>query len=62
MHLLLLLKITSKLQLFFSLVNSVFNVVGASCKRCDILHKKRTAGVVEALQDNKISIDRGLNQ
>jgi hypothetical protein len=31
---------------FFSLVNSVFNVVGASCKRHDTLHEKRIAEVV----------------
>jgi hypothetical protein len=57
-----LLQITSKLQFFFSLVNSVFNVVGASYKRRDILRKKRTAEVVEALQNNEISTGRGLNQ
>jgi hypothetical protein len=50
------------LQLFFSLVNSVFNVVGASCKLRDILREKRTAEVVEALQNNEISTGRGLNQ
>jgi hypothetical protein len=54
MQLLLLLKITFKLQLFFSLVNSVFNVVGALCKRRGILRKKWTALVVEALQNNEI--------
>jgi hypothetical protein len=47
---------------FFSLVNSVFNVVGASCKRRDVLHEKRTAKVMEVLQNNEISTDRGLNQ
>jgi uncharacterized membrane protein len=31
---------------FFSLVNSFFNVVGASCKRRDILREKRTAKVM----------------
>ncbi|XP_062158778.1 uncharacterized protein LOC133866265 [Alnus glutinosa] len=47
---------------FFSLVNSVFNVVGASCKRRDTLREKRIAEVVEALQNNEISTGRGLNQ
>jgi hypothetical protein len=47
---------------FFSLVNSVFNVVGASCKRRDILREKRTAKVLEALQNNEISTGHGLNQ
>jgi hypothetical protein len=47
---------------FFSLLNSVFNVVGASCKRRDILREKETAEVVEAVQNNEISTSRGLNQ
>jgi uncharacterized membrane protein len=47
---------------FFSLVNSVFNVVGASCKRRDTLREKRIAEVVEALQNNEIPTGRGLNQ
>jgi hypothetical protein len=47
---------------FFSLVNSIFNLVGASCKRCDTLHEKRTAKVVEALKNNEIFTGRGLNQ
>jgi hypothetical protein len=47
---------------FFSLVNSVFNVVGVSCKRRDILREKQTAEVVEELQNNEIFTSRGLNQ
>jgi hypothetical protein len=47
---------------FFNLVNSIFNVVGASCKRGDILREKQTAEVVEALQNNKMSTGRDLNQ
>jgi len=47
---------------FFSLVNSVFNVVGASCKHRDILCEKWAAEVVKALQNNEISTGRGLNQ
>jgi hypothetical protein len=47
---------------FFSLVNSIFNVVGASCKRRDILREKQTAEVVKALQNNEMSTGRGLNQ
>jgi hypothetical protein len=44
------------------LVNSVFNVVEASCKHRDTLREKRLAKVVEALQNNEISTSRGLNQ
>jgi hypothetical protein len=38
-----------QISTFFSLVNSVFNVVGVSFKHRDILRKKRTAEVVEVL-------------
>jgi hypothetical protein len=47
---------------FFSLVNSIFNVVGASCKRRDILREKQIAKVVEVLQNNEMSTGRDLNQ
>ncbi|XP_059455244.1 uncharacterized protein LOC132185494 [Corylus avellana] len=47
---------------FFSLVNSIFNVIGASCKCRDVLREKRTAEVVEALQNNEMPTSRGLNQ
>ncbi|KAL4605598.1 hypothetical protein ACB092_09G041100 [Castanea dentata] len=47
---------------FFNLVAKVFNIVGASCKRHDILHEKRNAEVIEALKNNDISTGRGLNQ
>jgi hypothetical protein len=50
------------LQLFFSLVNSTFNVIGASCKHRDTLREKETVEVVEALRNNEISTDRDLNQ
>ncbi|XP_065630786.1 uncharacterized protein LOC136068063 [Quercus suber] len=47
---------------FFNLVAKVFNIVGASCKRRDILREKRNAEVIEALKNNEISTGRGLNQ
>ncbi|XP_075645560.1 uncharacterized protein LOC142616631 [Castanea sativa] len=47
---------------FFNLVAKVFNIVGASCKRHDILREKRNAEVIEALKNNEISTGRGLNQ
>ena len=47
---------------FFSLANSIFNLVGASCKHHDTLHKKQAAEVVEALKNNEMSTSRGLNQ
>nr|XP_023896645.1 uncharacterized protein LOC112008552 [Quercus suber] len=45
-----------------SAIEEVFNIVGASCKCRDILHKKRNAEVIEALKNNEISIGCGLNQ
>ncbi|XP_075670466.1 uncharacterized protein LOC142640283 [Castanea sativa] len=47
---------------FFNLVAKVFNIVGASCKRHDIIREKRNAEVIEALKNNEISTGRGLNQ
>ena len=44
------------------MVAKVFNIVGASCKRRDILREKRNAEVIEALKNNEISTGRGLNQ
>jgi hypothetical protein len=47
---------------FFSLVNSIFNLNGASCKRRDTLREKRAAEVVKALKNNEMSTGRDLNQ
>ena len=44
------------------MVAKVFNIVGASCKRRDILREKRNAEVIEALKNNEISTGHGLNQ
>jgi hypothetical protein len=44
------------------LVNRAFNVVGASCKRRDILCEKRIAVVIETLRNNEIPTGHGLNQ
>nr|KYP44907.1 Zinc finger MYM-type protein 1 [Cajanus cajan] len=48
--------------LFFNLVANISNVVGASCKRRDILRESQIAKVKEALQKGEISSGRGLNQ
>ncbi|XP_059658681.1 uncharacterized protein LOC132305013 [Cornus florida] len=47
---------------FFSYVANVVNVVGASCKRRDILHEKQATMVIEALNNGEIESGRGLNQ
>ena len=38
-----------KIALLFHLIDNVVNVVGASCKRQDMLKEKQPAKVVEAL-------------
>nr|KYP47883.1 Zinc finger MYM-type protein 1 [Cajanus cajan] len=48
--------------LFFNLVANISNVVGASCKRRDILRESQIAKVKEALQKGEISSGHGLNQ
>ncbi|XP_057798119.1 uncharacterized protein LOC131014237 [Salvia miltiorrhiza] len=47
--------------LFFS-VTSVVNVVGASSKRCDILHQKEAEKIFSALNNGDLVSGRGLNQ
>ncbi|XP_073035006.1 uncharacterized protein [Primulina eburnea] len=47
---------------FFRVVGDVVNVVGASCKRSDILREKHSDFIVEALERGDISSGRGLNQ
>jgi hypothetical protein len=51
-----------QITIFLNLVNSIFNLVGASCKSCDTLRKKQAAKVVKALKNNEMFIGRGLNQ
>ena len=46
---------------FFNLDAKVFNIVGASCKRHDILREKHSVEVIEALKNNEISTGHGLN-
>ncbi|XP_057791317.1 uncharacterized protein LOC131008458 [Salvia miltiorrhiza] len=47
--------------LFFSFT-SVVNVVGASSKRCDILHQKEAEKIFSALNNGDLVSGRGLNQ
>ncbi|KAF8388536.1 hypothetical protein HHK36_027211 [Tetracentron sinense] len=44
------------------LVSNVVNVVGASCKRRDILREKQADKVIEALSSGELSSGQGLNQ
>ncbi|XP_075492408.1 uncharacterized protein LOC142530458 [Primulina tabacum] len=47
---------------FFRGVGDLLNVVGASCKRYDLLREKHSDFIVEALERDEISSGRGLNQ
>ncbi|XP_073153527.1 uncharacterized protein [Henckelia pumila] len=47
---------------FFHVVGDVVNVVGASCKRSDLLREKHSDFIIEALEMGEISSGRGLNQ
>ncbi|KAL5567045.1 hypothetical protein UlMin_030209 [Ulmus minor] len=52
----------TQIELFFSSIAIVVNVVGASAKRSDILQDKQGIIIAEALQNGEISSGRGLNQ
>ncbi|KAH9801959.1 TTF-type domain-containing protein [Citrus sinensis] len=47
---------------FFNIVANVVNVVGASCKRRDILREKQLLSVVEALENDDLPSGQGQNQ
>ena len=47
---------------FFNVVVNVVNVVGASCKRRDILRDKQLLSVVEALENDDLPSGQGQNQ
>ena len=44
-----------QIALLFNIVTNVVNIVGASCKRKDVLQEKQLKKVVEALQINELS-------
>ncbi|GMP54230.1 hypothetical protein CsSME_00019458 [Camellia sinensis var. sinensis] len=52
----------NQIALLFTLVSNVVNVVGASCKRRDIVREKQAAKVAEALNTGELSSGQGLNQ
>jgi len=49
-------------DLLFTLVNNVVNVVGGSCKRNDILQMTQAINIMKALESGKLSSGLGLNQ
>ncbi|KAL5554681.1 hypothetical protein UlMin_042082 [Ulmus minor] len=52
----------TQIELFFSSIAIVVNVVGASAKRSDIFQDKQGIIIAEALQNGEISSGHGLNQ
>ena len=51
-----------QIALLFNIVASLLNVVGASCKRKDILRERQFEKIVEACKNGEISSGRGLHQ
>ncbi|XP_057761157.1 uncharacterized protein LOC130981593 [Arachis stenosperma] len=51
-----------EIALLFNLLTNLCNVVGASCKRRDMLRDSQMTKTIEALQSGEIASGRGLNQ
>ena len=51
-----------QIALLFNIVASLLNVVGASCKRKDILRERQLEKIVEACKNGEISSGQGLHQ
>ncbi|XP_057720354.1 uncharacterized protein LOC130934845 [Arachis stenosperma] len=51
-----------EIALIFNLLTNLCNVVGASCKRRDMLRDSQMTKTIEALKSGEISSGRGLNQ
>ena len=47
---------------FFCLVNNVVTIVGASCKRRDMVRERQQTKVMEAIQNYELPSGQGLNQ
>jgi hypothetical protein len=46
----------------FNFISSIINIVGASCKRMEVIREKQYARIIEGLENREISSGRGLNQ
>nr|XP_034886744.1 zinc finger MYM-type protein 1-like [Populus alba] len=46
----------------FNFISSIINIVGASCKRMEVIREKQYARIIEGLENGEISSGRGLNQ
>ncbi|XP_048423735.1 zinc finger MYM-type protein 1-like [Pyrus x bretschneideri] len=52
----------TQIGFFFCLVNNVVTIVGASCKRQDMVRERQQAKVMEAIQNYELPSGQGLNQ
>ena len=52
----------NQVNFFFNVVTNVVNVVGALCKRRDILKEKKLLSVVEPLENDDLPSGQGQNQ
>ncbi|KAJ6858045.1 SCAN domain-containing protein 3 [Populus alba x Populus x berolinensis] len=46
----------------FNFISSIINIVGASCKRMEVITEKQYARIIEGLENGEIASGRGLNQ
>ncbi|XP_024460939.2 uncharacterized protein LOC18094528 [Populus trichocarpa] len=46
----------------FNFISSIINIVGASCKRMEVIREKQYARIIKGLENGEISSGRGLNQ
>jgi hypothetical protein len=46
----------------FNFISSIINIVGASCKRMEVIREKQYAIIIEGLENREISSGQGLNQ
>eukprot|EP00258_Populus_trichocarpa_P045430 XP_024461449.1 zinc finger MYM-type protein 1 [Populus trichocarpa] len=46
----------------FNFISSIINIVGASCKRMEVIREKQYARNIKGLENGEISSGRGLNQ
>ena len=46
----------------FNFISSIINIVGASCKRMEVIREKQYARIIEGLENGEIFSGRGLNQ
>jgi hypothetical protein len=46
----------------FNFISSIINIVGASCKRMEVIREKQYARIIKGLENGEISNGRGLNK